>query len=253
MLKSKYAACTLALTVASNATVQRMAFYPHDSRGSVEREQTTRSLALLAAGLLVACGGGLGRRRRYESPRRSLCRRSNSRVSAGTAPADAGLGQPFDVQWVLPTGVSIASVVLDATSARGPAAYQGELRRDRRRAGRHRDQRQHHDPQYLLSSRPLTRSSFALWSRHRRPDNDSHPFVRRPGVSRLNLPAAARAAAGPANHDRQRRADREQGGLPLRPDDLDSNVAGEAAVNGGLQIRGRGNSTWDLIPRNLIG
>ena len=30
---------------------------------------------------------------------------------------------------------------------------------------------------------------------------------------------------------------------------LVSNVAGVAAVNGGLQIRGRGNSTWDIHPK----
>lgn len=38
----------------------------------------------------------------------------------GTAPADAALGQPLNVEWVLPTGAPIASVSLDASLAAGP-------------------------------------------------------------------------------------------------------------------------------------
>ena len=80
--------------------------------------------ALLALGLLTGCGGGGG-----DSPPIL----NNPPVTpitvqfkdvVGTAPADAALGQPLAVEWVLPAGVSLRSVVLDATVVAGPTGSQ---------------------------------------------------------------------------------------------------------------------------------
>ena len=61
------------------------------------------------------------------------------------------------------------------------------------------------------------------------------------------VPAAARESPGAEDHD-----GRTSAPIVSRDDYLpaemylESNVAGVAAVNGGLEIRGRGNSTWSM-------
>ncbi len=78
-------------------------------------------LGFLSIGLLAGCGGSGG-----SNPPPAVVANPPPALPpvafkdlTGTAPADAGLGQPFNVQWVLPAGVSISSVVLDATALSG--------------------------------------------------------------------------------------------------------------------------------------
>jgi hypothetical protein len=76
-------------------------------------------LALIAAALLVGCGGGGSDNGGAPNPPVVNLPPAVFTDVVGTAPADAALGQPFNVQWVLPANASINSVVLDATALSG--------------------------------------------------------------------------------------------------------------------------------------
>ncbi|HEX6397217.1 MAG TPA: hypothetical protein VFZ95_07330, partial [Steroidobacteraceae bacterium] len=78
-------------------------------------------VVLAAAALLTGCGGGGGGGSSSggtPNPPVTIAPVVFKDVT-GSAPADAGLGQPFSVQWVLPTNATISSVVLDATTKSG--------------------------------------------------------------------------------------------------------------------------------------
>ena len=86
----------------------------------------TLSIAILLSGLLAACGGGGGGSTPppVNPPATGLAPPAFSNLT-GTAPADAALGQPFDVQWTLPAGVTLQSVALDAELTAGELRSRG--------------------------------------------------------------------------------------------------------------------------------
>lgn len=166
----------------------------------------------------------------------------------GTTPADAALGQPLTAEWDLPAGVSIKSVALAADLVAGPTGNQTNCSVT---AG------------VLATS--ATSATITI------PDNCLGKTVKQVQL-RVTVESnsgqsttATRSFIAPSS---------PEGFLPQRVNlpvlrittdndapiisketyitgqiSLESNVAGEAAVIGGMQIRGRGNSTWDLMPK----
>ena len=204
-------------------------------------------LTLVAAGLLAGCGGGGSDGAGANPPPASLAPVIFQGV-AGTAPADAGLGQPFNVQWVLPAGASIASVVLDATALSGasPAksscvvsagalavtATSADITIPNVCAGRTVNEVQ------LRITVGSTGGQTTTATRSFVPPAVPAEFL----PQRVQLPVL--------------RITTDNGAPVVSRDDyidgqmsLVSNVPGVAAVNGGLEIRGRGNSTWDIHPK----
>ncbi len=166
----------------------------------------------------------------------------------GTTPADAALGQPFNVQWVLPAGTSISSVVLDATALSGVSPTKASC---------------------VVTAGALAASATSA--------NITIPNVceaktvnevqlritvestsgQRTTATRSFVAPAAPAAFLPQRVQLPVLRITTDNGAPIVSREvyitgqmsLVSNVAGVAAVNGGLQIRGRGNSTWDIHPK----
>lgn len=163
----------------------------------------------------------------------------------GSAPADVALGQPLTVEWIPPAGATISSVTLDAQLKAGPAASQSTCSASAGALAAH-----------------ATSATITI------PNTCSSKTVREV-VLKVTVQAstgqstsASRTFATPTapEHFMPLRVD-----LPvlevltdnLAPivsrDDylnaqmtLESNVASTPAVVSGLQIRGRGNSTWDM-------
>jgi hypothetical protein len=202
----------------------------------------------MAAGLLVGCGGGgSGNGGASNSPVVNLPPAVFTDV-VGTAPADAALGQPFNVPWVLPANASISSVVLDATALSGvsPAKQSCVVT-----AG-------------ALAASATSANITIPNACAARTVNEVQLRITI-GNSSGQTTTATRsfvAPAAPAEFLPQRvqlpvlRITTDNSAPIVSRDDyinaqmsLVSNVAGVAAVNGGLQIRGRGNSTWDIHPK----
>jgi hypothetical protein len=207
--------------------------------------------SLVATMLLVACGGGGGGGGSDNgggaNPPVALGPVAFQGVT-GTAPADAGLGQPFNVQWVLPTGTPLSSVVLDATAQSGVSPTKSSC---------------------VVTAGTLTVSATSA--------NITIPNVcagRTVNEVQLRITVSSTsgqttsatrsfvAPAVPATFLPQRlqlpvlRITTDNGAPIVSRDvyinaqmSLVSNVPGVAAVNGGLEIRGRGNSTWDIHPK----
>jgi hypothetical protein len=205
-------------------------------------------LALVAAGLLVGCGGGGGSDGGGTSPPVGNLPPVVFKDVIGTAPADAGLGQPFNIQWVLPAGVSVSSVVLEATAMSGVSPAKSSC---------------------VVSAGALavtaTSANITIPNVCATKTVNEVQLRITVGSSSGQTTAATRsfiAPAVPAAFLPQRvqlpvlRITTDNAAPIVSKEvyitgqmSLVSNVAGAAAVNGGLQIRGRGNSTWDIHPK----
>ncbi len=214
--------------------------------------------ALVGIALLAGCGGGGSGSPGGNPPGNPPPPTGNDpppvgpqvqfRDLEGSAPADAALGQPLTVNWTIPAGLTPASITLEATVTAGPVALQTqcsvnagtiapdatsatitipntcgprtarrvELRLTVESASDQRSTATH------VFAAPSTPETFA-------PRRVNLPVLR---ITTDNLaPIVSRDVYlnGQMN--------------------LESNVVGEPAVIGGIQVRGRGNSTWDLFPK----
>lgn len=206
-------------------------------------------LAFLSA-WLAACGGGGGGGSTpppVNPPVGGLAPPEFKNLT-GTAPADAALGRPLEVQWTLPAGVTLQSVVLDAALTAGPAgntstcdASAGTLAADATSAT------------ITLPNTCGTKTvkqvalRLAIQGTDGRRSSATHNFVAPPDPAifeprRTTLPVLRITTQNLAPI-----VSRETY-LPAQLY-LESNVAGVAPVNSSLEIRGRGNSTWDLMPK----
>ena len=163
----------------------------------------------------------------------------------GAAPADAALGQPLNVQWVLPAGISIQKVALDANLLAGPVGNQsncvvsaGMLANDATSAA---------------ITIPDTCSSKTVKQVELRITVDSVTGQRTTATHAFIAPSAPETFV-PKRMTLPVLRILTDNAVPVVSKEtylsaqmtLDSNVAGAAAVIGGLQIRGRGNSTWGM-------
>ena len=206
----------------------------------------TLSIACLLSGLLAACGGGSGG---SPSPPPSLgIPPATFKNLVGTAPADAALGQPLPVEWELPAGVNIQSVALKATATGGPAGAPANCDVSAGTLAANSTSTTITIPNTCLD-KTVTRVQLQLTieSTGGQRATATHLFTA-PTASadfaprRVNLPVLKITT---------------DNGAPIVSREvylngqmtLESNVSGAAAVIGGLQIRGRGNSTWDLSPK----
>jgi hypothetical protein len=163
----------------------------------------------------------------------------------GSAPADLGLGQPLTIQWVMPAGFTAQSLSLEATLVAGPST----------------------------NSRTCVVSAGALAPSAVSATLTIPNLCEARTVNSVQLKITAENAAGQRTTTTRSFSSPANAAafLPVRvnlpvlkittdnlapivsKDDyinaqmtLESNVPGEAAVVGGLQIRGRGNSTWGM-------
>lgn len=205
-------------------------------------------IALVAAGLLAGCGGGGPDSSGGANPPVGSLPPVAFKDVVGTAPADAGLGQPFNVQWVLPAGASISSVVLDATAFSGVSPTRASC---------------------VVTAGALATSATSA-------DLTIPNVCEAKTVNEVQLRITVESTSGQKTTATRSfvAPDAPAAFLPQRVHlpilrittdnaapivskevyitgqmSLVSNVAGVAAVNGGLQIRGRGNSTWDIHPK----
>lgn len=200
-------------------------------------------LATFCLAALVGCGGG-GGSTPDPTPNPPVGQIA-FRNLAGNAPADLGLGRPLTVEWVMPAGFTPQSVSLEATLVAGPTANSRTC---------------------VVSAGALAASALsATWTI---PD-----LCEDRTVKSVQLKVTAENAAGqrttatrtfsapgnaatflPARQDLPLLKITTDNLAPIVSKDdyigaqmtLESNVPGEAAVVGGLQIRGRGNSTWGM-------
>ncbi|MEJ0086492.1 MAG: CotH kinase family protein [Pseudomonadota bacterium] len=203
-------------------------------------------LVFVAASLLSGCGGGGGADSGgTPAPPPGGLSPVVFKDLTGTTPADAELGQPFTVQWVLPAGANITAVTLDATALSGTSPGQTSC-------------------VVSAGALPATATSATMTI----PNSCASKTVREvqlkltvdaAGGQRTTATHVFTAPGVPAAFLPQHVAlpvlrITTDNGAPIVSKDvyitgqmnLASTVAGEAAVIGGLQIRGRGNSTWDM-------
>lgn len=166
----------------------------------------------------------------------------------GSAPADAALGQPLTVNWFIPAGLTPASITLEATVYGGSAPPQTQCVVDAGAIGASATSAIITIPN-ACQSRTARRVELRLTidSVSGQRSTATHTFAA-PAMPesfvplRMNLPVLRITTDNLA---------------PIESRDvyingqmtLESNVVGEAAVTDGLQVRGRGNSTWDLFPK----
>ena len=203
----------------------------------------TLSIAILLSGFLAACGGGSGSDP-APPPSQGIPPAAFKNL-LGTAPADAALGQALPVEWDLPAGVSLQSVVLSATASGGPvgatvncevsagalaaSATAGSITIPNTCQGKTVKQVQ---LRLVIES---TGGQRATTTRSFNAPAAPEGFV----PQRVNLPVleiTTDNAAPIVSKDDY---------IPAQMN-LRSNVVAEPAVIGGLQIRGRGNSTWGM-------
>ena len=204
------------------------------------------SLLVLVVGSLIGCGGGGSNSGGGANPP------PQAGISPvvfkdlpGMTPADAALGQPLTVQWVLPADASITSVALDATALSGVDPGRASC---------------------VVSAGALVATATSATitipnSCASKTVNEVQLKVtvdgnggQRTSATHLFLAPAAPAAFLPQRLNLPVLRITTDNGAPIVSKDvyitgqmsLVSTVAGEAAVNGGLQIRGRGNSTWGM-------
>jgi hypothetical protein len=164
---------------------------------------------------------------------------------AGSTPADAALGQPLNVEWELPAGVSIASITLDANLKAGPAANQTTCTASAGALATTATSAAITIPNACGSKtvkEVLLRVTVESTAGQK--TSATHSFMT-PGAPaawrplRVNLPVMKITTDNLA---------------PVVSKEvyvsgqmtLESNIPGAAPVIGGLQIRGRGNSTWGM-------
>jgi hypothetical protein len=164
----------------------------------------------------------------------------------GTTPADAGLGQPLPVAWDLPAGVTLRSVSLEASVVAGPAGSQstcavnaGALAPTATSASitipnacGTKTAKQVELRLTIENTAGQTATATRSFSAPGSPESFQPQRVNLP-VLRITTDNDAPIAS----------RDVYLGGQMT----LES--SGATAVSGALQIRGRGNSTWDLMPK----
>ncbi len=207
----------------------------------------TQGIALAWLCLLSGCGGSdgdSGSAPPVNNPP-PVTPKIEFRNLAGTAPADAALGQPLTVEWMLPAGIVSQSVALEASLLAGPVGSQtscdvsaGPL------AG---------DATSATITIPNTCGSKTVKDVRLQVTVDTSTGGRITGAHAFTTPAL------PATFLPQRlnlpvlRITTDNLAPIMNRDDyvsaqmlLESEVLGAPAVVGGLQIRGRGNSTWGM-------
>jgi len=200
--------------------------------------------AYLLLGFLAGCGGS-GGGDSAPSPTPVALPPVVFKNLVGSAPADAALGQPLAVEWVLPAGVSIQSVALDATVKGGPVATPttctvtaGTLASSATSATitipnvcelkTVKSVQLRVTVESISGQRTTATRSFAE-------PVDPASFL----PVRVNLPVLR------ITTDNSAPIDSKEDYVPGQMT-LESNVAGAAPVIGAMQIRGRGNSTWGM-------
>ena len=205
--------------------------------------------ALLAAGLLAGCGGGGGSDNGVTSPPPVVgLPPVTFKDVTGTAPADAGLGQPFNVQWVLPAGVSISSVVLDATALSGVSPTKASCVVTAGTLAASATSANITIPNVCeLRTVNEVQLRIVVAAADGRTTTAIRSFVA-PGTPAAFLPQRVQLPVLRITTDNAAPIVSREVYITGQMS-LVSNVAGAPAVNGGLQIRGRGNSTWDIHPK----
>lgn len=163
----------------------------------------------------------------------------------GTAPADAALGQPLTVEWTLPTGVALSSVQLEATASSGTGNNRATC-------------------SVPTGTLPVTATSSTITIPNTCEDRTVHEVrltlrVSGAGGQQTSAMHSFLAPASPDTFLPQRmnlpvlRLTTDSG-LPITS--KEEYVPGQwmlegspDTISGVLQIRGRGNSTWDLMPK----
>jgi hypothetical protein len=212
----------------------------------VDFVRTRLWLALFITALSYGCGGsGGGEPAPAGNPPPAAIPPVVFKDLVGAAPADAALGQPLTVQWVLPAGVSIQKVALDATVLAGPVGNQtncavsaGVLANDATSAA---------------ITIPDTCSSKTVKQVELRVTVDGATGQRTTATHAFIAPSAPETFV-PRRMSLPVLRILTDNVAPVVSKDtylsaqmtLESDVAGAAAVIGGLQIRGRGNSTWGM-------
>ena len=206
------------------------------------------ALAALAVGLLSACGGGSSDPDPGPGNPSSGIPPVVFKNVIGTTPADAALGQPLNVEWTLPAGVSIASIQLEATAMGGPVGSRTTC---------------------VTSAGALTASATAATltipnvcaaktvhevqlrvivdTTGGQRTTATHTYLAPPSTpdflpTRQNLPVLRITTDNDAPI--LSRETYLNGQIHLTP-----NAPGQSLVIAATQIRGRGNSTWDLMPK----
>ena len=205
-------------------------------------------IALVAVGLLAGCGGGGGSDAGSTNPPPVTLSPVVFRDVAGSAPADAALGQSFNVQWVLPAGASIASVVLDATAMSGTSPTRSNCSVTAGALAVSATSANITIPNVCAAKTVNeVQLRITVQAADGQTTTATHAFVA-PAAPAAFLPQRVQLPVLRITTDN---------GAPIVSREvyltgqmsLVSNVAAVAAVNGGLQIRGRGNSTWDIHPK----
>jgi hypothetical protein len=206
-------------------------------------------MALVVAVLLAGCGGGGGSDNGGGTtpPVGNLAPVVFKDVT-GNAPADAGLGQSFSVQWVLPAGASISSVVLDATAMSGVIPAKSSCVVTAGALGVSATSANITIPNVCAAK---TVNEVQLRITVQATDGQSTTATRSfvaPAAPASFLPQRVQLPVLRITTDNAAPIVSKEVYLNAQMS-LVSNFAGVAAVNGGLQIRGRGNSTWDIHPK----
>lgn len=208
------------------------------------------ALVAFCLALLAACGGsgdsgGSGSSSGGSNPPPPLTGQIEFRNLPGNTPADLGLGQPRTYEWLMPSGFTARSVALEATLTAGPTS---DSRTCTVSAGT--------IPAGALSTTwtiPDVCEGRTVKSVQLRLAAENAAGQRTSAARTFTVPATP-ANFLPARLDLPVLKISTDNLAPIVSKDdyinaqmtLESNVPGEAAVVAGLQIRGRGNSTWGM-------
>jgi hypothetical protein len=199
--------------------------------------------AFLSLGLLAGCGGSGGGSPAPDPPP-ALPPVVLSGVT-GTTPADAALGQPLAVQWELPAGISIRSVALEATVVAGPVGNQSQCTVSAGSLATGATSASITIPNTCESKTVKdVQLRVSVESSDGRRTTDTHAFVS-PGAPEAFRPLRANLPRLTINTDNNAPITSKEVYIPAQMI-LDPGSAGPAPVTSGLQIRGRGNSTWGM-------
>ena len=202
----------------------------------------------LAAGLLSACGGGGSDPGPGPGNPPAGIPPVVFRNIIGTTPADAALGQPLSVEWTLPAGVSIASIQLEATALGGPAGSRttcvtsaGALSTSATTATLTIPNVCSAKTVHEVQLRVIVDSTGGQRT------TATHTYLTPASTAdflptRQNLPVLRITTDNDAPI--LSRETYLNGQIHLTP-----HAAGQSVIIADTQIRGRGNSTWDLMPK----
>ena len=200
--------------------------------------------AYLLFGFLAGCGGSGGGDSAPSPPPVALPPVVFKNL-VGSAPADAALGQPLAVEWELPAGVSIQSVALDATVQAGPVASQATCNVSAGTLAASATSATITIPNVCeLKTVKAVQLRVTVESTAGQRTSATHSFLA-PGNPASFLPVRVNLPVLRITTDNSAPIISKEVYVSGQMT-LESNVPGAAAVIGGLQVRGRGNSTWDM-------